>query len=278
MFKLCKSKPVLFLILLMFPAWVLALSSSFNVKVESDWGNANVRDIKAVIESAGLVMSPYVGGRTLDTIIVRNDPKGPISLYQRGENDEYIVLLDVKGRYWSQLAYQFSHESCHLLSNYDLAPNNITRQQWFEEALCEAFSLFTLKQMAKQWETAPPYPNWRSYAPELQRYVDNIMREEHRSFAPKLSDWYQQNRATLETDPYAQDRRLNEKLATHLLQLFEENPQSWAAMNYLNLGEDDGDYSLNKYLSDWYKNTPAAYQATVAKIQQLLNQSEPQIK
>jgi hypothetical protein len=278
MFKLCKSKPVLFLILLMFPAWVLALSSSFNVKVESDWGNANVRDIKAVIESAGLVMSPYVGGRTLDTIIVRNDPKGPISLYQRGENDEYIVLLDVKGRYWSQLAYQFSHESCHLLSNYDLAPNNITRQQWFEEALCEAFSLFTLKQMAKQWETAPPYPNWRSYAPELQRYVDNIMREEHRSFAPKLSDWYQQNRATLETDPYAQDRRLNEKLATHLLQLFEENPQSWAAMNYLNLGEDDGDYSLNKYLSDWYKNTPAAYQATVAKIQQLLNQPEPQIK
>lgn len=274
MYKSSQSKSVLFLILLLFPAWGMALSLPFDVRIESEWGSANVNDVKAVIDSASLAMSPYIGGRTLETIIVRNDPKGPISLYQRGEGDEYIVLLDVKGRYWSQLAYQFSHEACHLLSNYDLAPDNVTRQQWFEEALCEAFSLFILKQMAKQWEEAPPYPNWKSYAPELQRYVDNIMREEHRSFAPKLSNWYRQNRVTLETDPYAQDRKLNEKLATHLLQLFEANPENWIAVNYLNLGEDNDDTTLEKYLDDWYKNTPINFQHIVAKIQQILIKNE----
>lgn len=278
MFKLRTTTFTLIICLLLFPPRVMALSPTFNTEVESEWGSANVRDVKAVIDSAALAIAPYIGNRTLENIIIRNDPKGPISLYQRGDDNEYIVLLDVKGRYWSQLAYQFSHEACHLLSNYDLAPDNITRQQWFEESLCEAFSLFTLKEMAKQWQDNPPYPNWGSYAPELQRYVNNIMREEHRSFIQRPAAWYRLHRATLEADPYAENRRLNEKLASHLLQLFEENPQHWAAINYLNLSDENETTGLHKYLSDWYNKTPAAYQETVAKIQQLLNNGETAAK
>ncbi|MEZ5536687.1 MAG: hypothetical protein R3F02_13810 [Thiolinea sp.] len=265
-------KPLLtlLLLLLLLPAQVLALSPPFKVQVDPEWGDVAPVDVKAVIDSATLAMAPYIGGRTLDNIIVRNDPKGPISLYQRADNGEYVVLLDVKGRYWSQLAYQFAHEACHLLSNYDLAPDNISRQQWFEESLCEAFSLFTLEQMAEQWQDAPPYPNWKSYAAELQKYADDIMQEDHRQMIPRPGEWYRKHRGTLEADPYAQDRKLNEKLATHLLQLFEKSPESWAAINYLNLGEDNGSYTLDKYLSDWYQNTPDSYQDIVAQIQQLL--------
>ncbi len=156
MFTFHRAKSTVIICLILFPVWVLALTSGFNIKVESEWGNADIRDVKAVVDSATLAITPYIGNRTLDNIIIRNDPKGPVSLYQRGDNNEYIVLLDMKGRYWSQLAYQFSHETCHLLSNYDLVPNNVTRQQWFEESLCEAFSLFTLKKMAEQWQDHSP--------------------------------------------------------------------------------------------------------------------------
>ncbi|MGB5600390.1 MAG: hypothetical protein WBM66_16840 [Thiothrix litoralis] len=270
MFKPYIFKFSLFFALLTGPLTGLALAPSFNVSVESEWGNADIQDVQAVLNSVGVVISPYTGGRRLDNIIVRNAPKGPISLYQRGENGEYIVLLDIKGRYWSQLAYQYSHEVCHLLSNYDLAPNNITQQQWFEESLCEAFSLFALKQMAVHWQENPPYPNWKAYSADLQRYVDGMLQEKHRHLATPVSEWYRQQKNVLERDPYAQDRRLNEKMATALLEIFEENPENWVAMNYLNLGEDTGTHSMEKYLADWYSNTPDAYRGVVAKIQQLL--------
>lgn len=274
MFKPYITKLRLFFALLLIPVSGLTFAPSFNVSTESEWGGANTRDVQAVLSSVGAVISPYIGGRTLDNIIVKNDPKGPISLYKRGENGEYIVLLDVKGRYWSQMAYQYSHEVCHLLSNYDLAPNNVTRQQWFEESLCEAFSLFTLKQMAIHWQENPPYPNWKSYSADIQTYVEEMLQEKHRRLTTPVGQWYRQQQVILEKDPYAQDRQLNEKMATILLAIFEEEPESWAAMNYLNLGEDTGVHSMEKYLSDWYQNTPENYRNVVAKIQQLLTKPE----
>lgn len=145
----------------------------------------------------------------------------------------------------------------------------MTRQQWFEESLCEAFSLFTLKKMAEHWQDNPPYPNWQSYAPELQNYVDDLMQEKHRRPTLPVSEWYQQQRKLLEKDPYAKDRVLNEKMATTLLELFENEPENWAAINYLNLGEDNGVHTMDKYLADWYNITPESHQDIVVKIQQL---------
>lgn len=268
-----KMSRILIVLLLFFPVWTVAFAPLSTLKVESEWGNANPVDVKAVLDSASQVISAHVGNRSLGTVIIRNDSKGPISLYERGPNDEYIVMLDVKGRYWAQLAYQFSHEMCHLLTNYDLAPNNITRQQWFEESICEAFSLFVLKKMAVQWEEEAPYPNWKSYAKELERYANEMLNQRHRTFTPNLRQWYQEHKNTLETNPYAQERRLNEQFATHLLELMNSQPGQWGALNYLNLGENTDDRSLDRYLSDWYLHVPIQYQATVAEIQQMVSEN-----
>ncbi|MGB1255252.1 MAG: hypothetical protein ACPG51_05275 [Thiolinea sp.] len=265
-----KISRVLILFFLFLPVSTLAFAPLGNLKVESEWGNADPKDVKAVLDSANQVISAYVGSRSLGTVIVRNDPKGPISLYERGPANEYIVLLDVKGRYWAQLAYQFAHEMCHLLTNYDLAPNNVTRQQWFEESICEAFSLFVLERMAEQWAVEAPYPNWKSYARELKRYAESMLKQEHRTFAPDLSNWYRENKQVLEDNPYAQNRRLNEKFASHILDLLNRQPGQWAALNYLNLGANTEDRSLSKYLNDWYQNAPAQYQQIVVEIQQLV--------
>lgn len=264
----------LIVFLLFVPVWTAALAPPFKVTVDPAWKAADPKDVQAVLDSTILAIAPYIGNRHLDPIRVKNEEKGPISLYERDSKGDYIVLLDVHGRYWSQLAYQFSHETCHLLSNYDLAPNNVSKQQWFEESLCEAFSLFSLGKLADQWEINPPYPNWKEYAPELRKYLADMMKQDHRSFAPKLSNWYKQNKSLFEADPYAQDRSLNEKMASHLLKVFAKQPETWAAINYINLGDDSQDKSLAKYLKDWHDNTPVNLRAPIKEIQQQLGIKE----
>lgn len=265
-----KAAKFLLILSLLTPTWTTAFAPPIQLKIESDWHGAEPQDVQAVLDSTTVAISPYIGGRTLDKVVVRNEEKGPISLYERSPNDEYIVLLDVKGRYWSQMAYQFSHEVCHLLTNYDLAPNNVSHQQWFEESLCEAFSLFTLKELSAQWASNPPYAHWKEYAPEIQKYVDGMMKQKHRSFAPKLSSWYAEQKSILEENPYAKDRELNEKMASHLLQVFAKRPEYWAAINYLNLGDETDDKSFAKYIDDWYSHTPEPLRPPVAEIRELL--------
>ena len=255
---------------LLLPTWSSAFAPPFQVKVDPAWQAAEVTDVKAVLDATVSSIAPYIGARRLEPILVKNDEKGPISLYERDAKGDYVVLLDVKGRYWSQLAYQFSHETCHLLSNYDLSPNNLSHQQWFEESLCEAFSLFTLSKLADQWEVNPPFESWRGYAPELRKYVAAMMKEDHRSFAPNLKQWYEQHKANLETDPYAKERALNEKMASHILKIFSQQPEAWAAINYLNLGDDSKDKSMARYLRDWYASTPEHLRTPIKEIGQQL--------
>lgn len=258
------------LILCLLPQWLAAFSPAITIHVAGKWNHVSTNDVKAVLDSAVEVAAPYLGPRTMEPILVKNDNKGPISLYERSSEQEYIVLLDVDGAYYAQMAYQFSHEYCHLRSNYDLAPNNVTRQQWFEEALCESFSLFNLKQMARHWEKKPPYPQWQDYAAELNKYVESVEQEPHRRLAPSLKTWYEKYRTLLEDDPYAQKRQLNEQMAAHLLQIFENYPRSWQAINYLNLGETAKDHSFSAYLTDWLTNTPPEWQQPIHELMQQL--------
>jgi hypothetical protein len=266
-------KTLLLLLLTLLPLHLQAFVAPAQVEVESKvWGDANPDDVQSVLQSVIEVISPYMASRHFGKIIVRNDKTGPISLYEKGATGEYIVLLNVNGRYWAQLAYQFSHEMCHLMSNYDLSPNNVSRQQWFEESLCEAFSLFALEKMAKQWETNPPYPQWQEYAPKFTEYEQDMFQQTHRRLPKgmKLPQWYQQYATTMSADPVAQGRDLNELIANQLLPLFDEKPQTWSAINYLNLGDDSQDKTLDKHLSDWEQNAPAEWTPTIQNIRQIL--------
>lgn len=265
-------RALLLVLLTCLPLQALPFTAPAYVQVESEWGEAKPDDVKAVLNSVIDVISPYTAGRTFGNVIVKNDSSGPVSLYEKGDNDEYIIMLNVNGRYWAQLAYQFSHEMCHVLSNYDLAPHNITRQQWFEEALCEAFSLFALEKMAQYWETNPPYPHWQEYAPKFREYQQGLIQQTHRQLpqSMKLPKWYQAYAKTLSADPYAQGRDLNELVANQLLPIFVQKPEAWITLNYLNLGDDSGDKTLESYLSDWENNVPPAWQPTVQTIHNML--------
>lgn len=266
-------RTLLLLLLLSFSTHLQGLVPVVAVQVEEGgWGNAEVVDVQAVLDSVIVVIQPYIANPRIEMVQVRSNTDGPISLYERGENGEFVILLDVKGPYWAQLAYQFSHEMCHVITNYDLAPNNSSGQQWFDEALCEAFSLFVLEQMSSQWLEHPPYPNWRSYAPQFLKYREANLAEQHRQIPQgmRLPKWYQQYQTMLSDDPYARERELNELVATHLLPIFAENPENWRSINYLNLGDDDKDKSLAKFLEDWKMYAPTDFSLTIEHIEEIL--------
>lgn len=254
------------------PISVYAFVAPAKVVLDStDWGEASQENVQAVLNSVLEVITPYMTNRRFGTLLIRNSNDGPVTLYTKGPNGEFIILLNVKGRHWAQLSYQFSHEMCHLLSNYDLAPRNISHQQWFEESLCEAFSLATLDRMATQWAKNPPYANWVDFAPKFIEYKVDQLNQAHRQLPKNQSfqQWYKLNQVSLERDPYTDSRHLNELIAVQLLPLFESQPLNWLAMNYLNLGDDSKEKSLAKYLLDWQKNAPPDLRAIVKKVRQL---------
>lgn len=237
---------------------------------DNGWGNADKEDVERVLYSVAAELEPYFPHGKLPPIKVEHGDDTPIALFEKVSGGQYVILLTAKDRHWSQLAYQFAHELTHVLSNFD---NNALRQskqqdpnQWFEEALCEAASLFALNQMAATWESAPPYPHWKDYAPALRRYAEQMKRESHRSLPTgiSLANWFSKNENTVRTNPY--QRASNEIVATRLLALFEQHPEQWGAITYLNQDKQANSADIREYLQRWYDHCPDAHKDFVQQV------------
>ena len=103
--------------------------------LHGDWGNFNVNEIGKLLKNTAshlgrLLRTPFQG-----TICVKPSPPGepPRTFYRESPDDPFVIQLTARDHRWSQFAYQFSHEFCHVLSNYEnlkANPNN-----WFHEAI-----------------------------------------------------------------------------------------------------------------------------------------------
>ena len=239
--------------------------------MRDDWGDANTRDIRGVMESAAGELWKNFPERRLHPIIVQRGRHSPITLYRRGPRGEYLVKVTSKGRHWCQFAYQFAHEFCHILANY--SHKTPVANKWFEEAICEMASIYVLRQMAVTWKTLPPYPHWKSYAPAIQEYVDDLQKAE--DMLPKgktLAKWYEENSATLRKAPCM--RAKNRIVANSLLSLFEASPEHWAAIGYLNSGKAASE-SFQDHLANWYRQTPARHRKIVSDIIEMFELKVP---
>lgn len=245
-----------------------------SIRVEGEgWGRADKAEIEAVLYSAADELLSRLPGKLTSPIVVTHVEGNPVTEFSKGPNGEYLVHLSARDRRWSQFAYQFAHELCHIMSNYEanVSVGNTTKHnQWFEETLCETASLYTLKSMAVTWETSAPYPNWQNYAPAMRDYAEQFIREGHRQLPPgtSLAAWLRENEDRLRQDPYLRDK--NEVIANLLLPLFEIDPERWAALHYLNLDPTDATDSLKQYLQHWYGNAPAEHKKFILDVLALL--------
>lgn len=233
--------------------------------VSSGWNDAKAIDVKAVATSVASNLMPYFPKKRLNPIILKNKKEGPKTLYEKGNNNEYIVFVDIKSRKWAQLSYQFSHELCHILSNYN---NDDIKNQWLEESLCEAISLHTLEKMSIQWQHTPPYPNWKSYSSHIKKYLNNMLQEKHRGKSDNLSKWFSSNKKSLESNPYLRNK--NEVVGTAIYRLIKTGNFKVSTIQYLNLGLSKKDKNISTKLNDWYKNSPKENKESVLSIAKLL--------
>jgi len=240
-----------------------------NIQVKGDgWGKAAKADIETVLYSVADELMSQLSRKPSVPIMVTHTRRNPVVLYDRGPNGEYLVNLHASDENWHLYAYEFAHELCHILSNYEenLGEDSTRYNQWFEETLCETASLFSLKKLAATWKTAPPTPEWSPQAAKLQAFYDLLINEGHRRLPPHspLAIWLGENEEALRHDPYL--RQKNEVVANLLLPLFERDPENWATLSYLNLDPADARSSLRDYLHHWYLNAPTAHKTFVADI------------
>jgi tripartite-type tricarboxylate transporter receptor subunit TctC/ABC-type nitrate/sulfonate/bicarbonate transport system substrate-binding protein len=241
-----------------------AAAGGLSLQVEPlGWGGGDAQKIGAVLEAVAQELLSRFPGRPLAPIRVSRSMQAPMALYERGPAGEYRIELTASGVDAGPYVYEFAHEFCHVLSNYERHPHHaITRNhQWFEEALCEVASLYTLKTLAAAWRSAAPSPELAAAAPQLHAIAERFQRESHRKLPPgmTLAAWFRQSTGVLGRSAYDRDR--NEVVANLLLPLFEENPELWEAIGFLNL--DAPGASFQQYLQTWLDNAPPRYQDVI---------------
>ncbi|MEM7393636.1 MAG: hypothetical protein AAF492_14920, partial [Verrucomicrobiota bacterium] len=228
----------------------------------NQWKQVSRADIKAVCLSVARELAPLFPERKFDPIEISRSSNGPIVLYKRGPNNTHRVRLDVDGTYWDQFAYQFAHEFCHILCRYDDDDN---QHGWFEESLCETASLFVLRRLTVSWKEKPPYPNWKSYAPAHHNYAEKrIVKARKMTGEGSLKDWYEQHRPTFNTKKYS--RTFEHGSALYLLPLFEEKPERWRAVQYINPKPQGKKQTFTEYLDEWREAAPDRYAPFIEKV------------
>lgn len=226
--------------------------------LDGDWG-VPLDNVSAVLSTTADTLWRAAPDRELPPIVVRPDG-GPITLFERTPEGAVEIRLAVHGPHWSQIAFQFAHEFCHVLCNF--RPPADPRHQWFEESVCETASLFALRRLAESWAASPPYPNWKTYAPAFRDYADERLKRAALPEGATFKDWFGRNIEALSKN--AGDRERNLVVASMLLPLFEASPHHWAAVAFLNA--DAPADSFDQFLARWRDRSPPAHHAFIDRL------------
>ncbi len=243
------------------------------MRVKAQAFGAGEADIKAVLRSAAGEIWKHCPNTKFEQPgfdIYRNE-KYPITHFERSDDGWIVIGLATEKMFWAQYSYQFAHEFCHAIADHSDDWRRIWRagghaNKWLEESLCETASLFSLRAMGRTWQTEPPYPNWKSYAPALTRYAQERM-DDPKSRVPEgrsFLEWFRENEPEMRKN--GTDRPRNNVVSLQLLPLFEAEPSGWEAMSAINLGKRDPKKPLAQHFAEWKENTRAELRPFVAKI------------
>ena len=231
-------------------------------KISGDFGTASEADSRAVVNSAATEIwkhCPATRWQTRGFFIFHNEGS-PITLFDHTADQRVAIGLNCRDTFWAQYAYQFAHEFLHALAGHsnDWRKTQLKGRKpnhWLEESLCEVASLFALRAMAESWKTEPPYPNWKDFGDALHRYAGDRIEATRKEFPnDDFIPWFRGEEKSLREN--ATQREKNNRIALHLLPLFEKEPAGWEAMTFFNLGERGPDTTLTEHFRIWQKETP----------------------
>jgi len=227
----------------------------------------NPENFVAVCNSAAMAIARYYPKRTFKPILIPKADNGfPVKLDQQGPKGESQVMLSISDGYvWNQIAYQFAHEFTHILINEGqpgAGPNH-----WINEAFCEVASYQALKQMAKEWESHPPYSNWKGYAKHHSSYADKYLgKEKARPEDMDFKVWFKKNEAALRLGKRHPKYGLYKYPAYQFYQIIKEDPSQLGALAYLNYGLTHSGISTKEYLARWKYVLPPGHKPFADKV------------
>ncbi len=227
----------------------------------------NPENFVVVCNSAAMAIARYYPKRTFKPILIPKADNGfPVKLDQQGPKGESQVMLSISDGYvWNQIAYQFAHEFTHILINEGqpgAGPNH-----WINEAFCEVASYQALKQMAKEWESHPPYSNWKGYAKHHSSYADKYLgKEKARPEDMDFKVWFKKNEAALRLGKRHPKYGLYKYPAYQFYQIIKEDPSQLGALAYLNYGLTHSGISTKEYLARWKYVLPPGHKPFADKV------------
>jgi hypothetical protein len=130
-------------------------------------------------------------------IWVKHLPGVPVTWYQLDQDGRTVITLTAQDRYWCQYMYQFSHELCHVATNYD-SPLRSPEFGWLDETICELASWTTLTTLSNRWKVDPPFPTWKGYSSSIEEYRQETIDSYKKIVDPRpLRQWFQSESSSL---------------------------------------------------------------------------------
>lgn len=267
--------------------WALAATEKSGVYRSLDlraqvnaFGRASSADITAVLQSAAGEIYRYCPQTQLDGIDVYYRPDHPQTDFKRTTSGRIGIGLSARDAHWAQFSFQFAHEFCHALANFadhsqPVVGNPPSANLWLEESLCETASLFALRAMGRTWQTAPPYPAWRSYDSWLRDYVNQRLALPEHQLPPgqSFSLWFRAHESSLRQN--ANQRDWNTIIAVQLLPIFEAEPAGWEAVTFLNRGSVQTRKPLVQHFAEWRSRCPDYLRPFVTKVAAVFDVKQP---
>lgn len=108
--------------------------------------------------------------------VIYNDASADTPMLVTNSSPISIRLAQPSLNYWSQTVFQLSHELCHYVIRQKKQDKSVTLG-WFEEIVCEAFSLYALEYASKRWELCALCESNPSYAASLTAYLKDELRK-----------------------------------------------------------------------------------------------------
>lgn len=215
--------------------------------INGNWGLTSLSAIRAVLLSAyGVLVRSFDAAPEAAVHVSRWNRDYPFTVYDKRP---YQVFLSASDTYWSQYVYQFSHELCHILTNFDSFKKH--KHKWFEESLCELASLHVLRSLAKGWKEHPPSGVYgaSAFARNHQTYAERVERKTTVPHQSDLPAWLNRNIDLLEDNPTR--RELNRVVAVSLSGNFRQNPALWRDCCWLSRWDVRKDGTFAEYLNSW---------------------------
>jgi hypothetical protein len=214
-----------------------------------NWGTAQVDDIEAVLISTLSGFETGIGIAITVNIRVKHCPNGPITSYQRDSDGRTVIFLSAQDLYWCRYMYQFSHELCHIATNYD-SPRRLHEFGWLEETICELASWTTLRTISTHWRVHPPFAHWKSYSSEIRKYRQKRIDSYKETADPRpLKQWFQSELSSLRMDSFQREK--NAKIALAIMPFFYEHASGWKAAVKLNTWPVFPGTSVESFFADW---------------------------